>query len=682
MSYTAQRASGIQLRAERGHRDAPATESRITVSVLVPTRHESGNVAHLIARLEAALAGTPAEVVFVDDSDDDTPRVIRSFIERPHQGGCEIVLVHRPRGERHGGLGGAVVEGIRRARGRWVCVIDGDLQHPPELVPELLEKARADDLGLVVATRYAAGGDAAAFGPARSLVSRVASAAARAAFPVRLRTVSDPMSGFFLARRDRLDPEVLKPLGFKVLLEVIVRTPGLRIGEVPYEFGKRRIGASKASNREGVAFLRHLGRLRLDRAASGPSKPARASRRSPTHRYDIHGIISIESDGYLPELESFRVRELSGAPTIRVRIGRLPTEEPRPVPSDRFSRHLRYVESARMLGFAADITIGERVEILAAPLLRHSPHVLYTNLVEPVLRWQFVQRGYALAHGACVVRNGSAFMVTARTDTGKTTTMLKLLDAEPYEFVSDDLTIVCPDGRVLPYPKPLTISRHTLHAVKTPLLTWRERSTLGLQSRLHSRSGRRFAFFLTRTGLPVATVNAVAQLVVPPPKYPVQRLVPGVEVAAEARLAGMFVIQREEDGFEWLQDVDALEILLGNCEDAYGFPPYHRIEDFLLDASGEDLRAKERGILGGAFEGRPAALLSSTRLDWAERIPTLIQELTGDEEGLAAVIDLELEAALDATPMDLDAEAKGKRQRHGERTNGVAIGTGDGPVTQ
>ncbi|MBV8952283.1 MAG: hypothetical protein JOZ99_15520, partial [Actinobacteria bacterium] len=282
------------------------------------------------------------------------------------------------------------------------------------------------------------------------------------------------------------------------------------------------------------------------------------------------------------------------------------------------------------LGFAADIAIGERIEVLAAPLLRHSPHVLYTNLVEPILRWSFVARGYALAHGACVVEGDDAFMITARTDTGKTTTMLKLLDAKPYDFVADDLTIVCPDGRVLPYPKPLTISNHTLHAVNTPLLNRRERTTLPLQSRVHSRSGRRFAFLLTRTGLPVATINTLMQLVIPPPKYPVQRLVPGVRTAQPARLMALFVIQRSRDGFEWLAEDEALEILLGNCEDAYGFPPYHSIEDFLLSSNGDNLRAVERQIIAGALEGRRAALLSSTTLDWATRIPGLIEQVQAD----------------------------------------------------
>ena len=106
--------------------------------------------------------------------------------------------------------------------------------------------------------------------------------------------------------------------------------------------------------------------------------------------------------------------------------------------------------------------MGERIEVIASPLLQRSPHVLYTNVVEPILRWTFASKGYALVHAACFADGDHAFMLTARTDTGKTTTTLKLLDHFPYSFLSDDLTIVCPDGRVLAYPKPLTISRHTV----------------------------------------------------------------------------------------------------------------------------------------------------------------------------------------------------------------------------
>lgn len=596
----------------------PVQPPGIALSVIIPTRNEESSVRPLVERLELVLDDLSHEVIFVDDSDDSTPKVIAELVGAAGIGEHGVTLLHRPAGDREGGLAGAVVRGLEVARGEWVCVMDADLQHPPELIPTLLHQAQQPGSGIAVASRYQIGGSADGLQPGRNFVSRGAATLARSLFPRALRGLSDPMSGFFVFRRDGVDPHDLRPVGFKILLEIVLRAPRLRVTEVPYEFGERYAGQSKASTREGISYVRHLARLRAPSVA--------LAARSTTRHYDIHGIIGVESEGKLPELEPFRVPALGRAPDVRVRIAPLPRDLP-PVEGP-FARRLRYTEEAGNLGFACDITLGDDIEVCAAPLLRRSPHVLYTNLVEPILRWEFSRRGYALAHGACVARGREAFMITARTDTGKTTTMLKLLDAEPYSFLADDLTIVCPNGDVLPYPKPLTISNHTLHAVKRPRLNRRERLTLPLQSRLHSRSGRRFAFILAKTGMPVATVNTVVQLLVPPPKYAVQRLVPGVEIAEGAKLAGLLVIQRSGDGFEWLEEADALEILLANCEDAYGFPPYHRIEEFLLDASPDDLRGIERQVLAGALEGLPAALLSSTQLDWASRIPALIEELT------------------------------------------------------
>ena len=255
--------------------------------------------------------------------------------------------------------------------------------------------------------------------------------------------------------------------------------------------------------------------------------------------------------------------------------------------------------------------------------------MLYTNVVEPVLRWTFVQRGYALVHGACVVSGDRAYLITARTDTGKTTTMLKLLDRYPLGFMSDDLTLVNRAGLVLTYPKPLTISNHTLHAVERSTLNRRQRVTLPLQSRVHSRSGRRFAFLLTKTHLPVATINALIQLVIPPPKYHVERLVPDSAPALRGTLGGLVVIERGGTGSELLEHGEALEILFANCEDAYGFPPYAAIEPFLRRGpDGNDLRDDERAIVSAAFAGLRSYRLKSETMDWAERIPALIGDRT------------------------------------------------------
>jgi dolichol-phosphate mannosyltransferase len=230
--------------------------------VVVPTRNEAGNVDLLIDRLGAALAGWSAELLVVDDSDDDTPRRVLRRAEAGSAGGLALRVLHRPPGARAGGLGTAVVLGLAEARGPWVVVMDGDLQHPPELVGELVAAGRRTGADLVVASRHVTGGDAAGLdGRARAAVSGAATRLAHLAFPRRLRGISDPMSGFFAVRPAVLELDQLRPDGFKILLEILVRTPRLRTHEVGFVFAPRHAGDSKASAREGLRFARQVLRL-------------------------------------------------------------------------------------------------------------------------------------------------------------------------------------------------------------------------------------------------------------------------------------------------------------------------------------------------------------------------------------------------------------------------------------
>jgi dolichol-phosphate mannosyltransferase len=705
-----------------------AAPVRPLLSIVIPTKNECDNVGDLVERLEAVLPTVAMEIIFVDASTDATPEVIEKLAPRCTH---DVVLLRQTADRRRGGLGAAVVQGLRAARAPWVCVMDADLQHPPELVAALLEEAESHDLDLVVASRYCDRGSAGGLGWARAMASRSTTGVARLLFPRRLRNVTDPMSGFFLLRRDAIKLDSLRPRGFKILLELLIRHPALRSAEVSFTFGERRAGRSKATIREGLRYLSLLARLRFARfgvvgasglvvntvllaaltdvvglfyvvsaviatqgstlwnfcltelwvfsdrdhkrgfgtrialfflmnnaalAVRGPllvlltsglgihyvvsnvisllgltlvrfaladtwiwAKAAPREVDSRSCSYDIHGIVTVMSDARLPELERFRVGGLIGEPDIRVRVGRV---------SANGASGVRYREGPGRLGFAVAIDLEDRIEATASPLLRRSPHVLYTNLVEPILRWTFAARGYALVHAACLAAGEDAFLVTARTDTGKTTTSLRMLDHHPFSFLSDDLTLLSPDGRVLTYPKPLTISRHTLKAVKTPLLSRRERIGLIVQSRLHSRSGRRLALVLARTHLPAATINTIVQMIVPPPKYHVERLVPGVEVAPEARLAGMVVIQRGGEGATYLDEREALETLMANCEDAYGFPPYPAIEEYLRSHNGGDLKQVERTIVASALSGLPAAVMRSETMDWWRRVPDVVSRWT------------------------------------------------------
>lgn len=745
----------------KGRDPSDRTEFRVArpaLSIVMPTRNEAGNIEHLVGRLEQVLPNTTLEIIFVDDSDDETVRVIERVRESSRS---NIKLIHRPPDQRNDGLGGAVVTGLHAARAPWICVMDADLQHPPELVPELLARAAHADVDLVLASRYSNQGSARGLNRRRTIVSHAATSAAHGLFPGQLRGVSDPLSGFFLVRRDAIDPDQLKPQGFKILLEILVRTPSLRVAEVGFEFGTRHAGESKASFREGMRYLSHLGRLRLgeetlrfiqflivgatgllvnslllafatdilglyylvsaviatqgstlwnfalteywvfaDREQRqgrtarllmfllmnngalllrGPMiyvltsglgvyylvsniislvsltvlryaiadrliwrRPRRTAQYS-LHHYNIHGLVTITSEVWLPELERFRVEMVSDRPTIRVRVGAVEHTTIGPAHAGA-SQHIQYDEGIGAMGFGINVKKGETIDVLASPILQWSPHVLYTNVVEPILRWTFVEKGYALVHGACIAFGEEAFLVTARTDTGKTTTVLRILDrqrraTDQGAFLSDDLTLVSPDGHVLTYPKPLTISYHTVAAINSPLLSFRERLGLIVQSRLHSRKGRRFALWLARTRLPVATINTLVQWLVPPPKYHIQRLVPHVKLTSEARLAGLFVIERGGEGDIPLGDDEGLEILMSNCEDAYGFPPYPAIAGFLHGSNERNLRAIEREIVAGALRGRSALLLRSTTMDWSQRIATLVNA-TGTsrtQRGLSAV---------------------------------------------
>ncbi len=188
------------------------------------------------------------------------------------------------------------------------------------------------------------------------------------------------------------------------------------------------------------------------------------------------------------------------------------------------------------------------------------------------------------------------------------------------------MIIVSPDGSALTYPKPLTISAHTLGAINAETLNFREKLSLPLQSRIHSRSGRKAASFITKTKLPAATINMLMQIVVPPPKYFVKKLLPAVKLQKEASFAGMFIIERNGEGIKTINNNEAIQILLSNCEDAYGFPPYNDLKEFLYHSNGVDLRKIEQSIIRQSFAGLAATVVQSKKLDWWCLIPSFIDE--------------------------------------------------------
>ena len=227
-------------------------------TIVIPTFNERDNITTLLERLGAILP-SDSEIVFVDDSTDDTPEVIRAAAQD-----CPIPVVVHHREAGVGGLGGAVVEGMRIARGAWIVVMDADLQHPPEVVPDLIAAGIRDGADLVVGTRYRGGGNRDGLSDGyRRLVSGGSTVATKTVFRTALLQVSDPMSGLFAVRASSLEVQELQPLGYKILLELIVRNRPGRIVEVPYSFQQRHAGESKSSMAEGVRFLKHMANLRV-----------------------------------------------------------------------------------------------------------------------------------------------------------------------------------------------------------------------------------------------------------------------------------------------------------------------------------------------------------------------------------------------------------------------------------
>jgi dolichol-phosphate mannosyltransferase len=219
------------------------------LSIVVPTFKERGNVAELVRRLDLALTGLSWEAIFVDDnSPDGTADAVKQIAENDARVRCIRRVGRR-------GLAGACIEGILSSSAPFVAVMDADLQHDEKVLPKMLARLTSGEGDLVAATRYVEGGSASSLSRKRGAISRLATKLTHRLVGTDL---SDPMSGFFMIRRDRFDAIAprLSPAGFKILLD-IAATAGhrLKIAEQPYEFGERLEGESKFNAQVGIEFL-------------------------------------------------------------------------------------------------------------------------------------------------------------------------------------------------------------------------------------------------------------------------------------------------------------------------------------------------------------------------------------------------------------------------------------------
>jgi dolichol-phosphate mannosyltransferase len=358
-----------------------------------------------------------------------------------------------------------------------------------------------------------------------------------------------------------------------------------------------------------------------------PLAPAAGSGHLPAgHLYDVLGLVAIASAVRIRELEYFRVPSLQRPADVDIRVRPVGSPGPRLRPLVTHGpTFVAYDEHLGRLGANFRLDFRDHIEVTLGPLLARSPHVVYTNVVEALLRFLLVSRDRVLLHSATLELDGQGLMLTARTDTGKTGTVLRLLREQGASFLSDDMTIVEPGGRAWCYPKPLTISSHTLRAVNQRSLEVREQLKLALQSRVHSRGGRSVGSRLADMNLPIMALNAVTQAIVPPPKYMADRLVP-CRFARTTTVRNLFVIER---GPCELEDVDprrALDILLANTDDAYGFPPFRYFAP-AITIGGEGypaLRAREQALLARFLDGVTVRRIVRDDFSWAQAIPELL----------------------------------------------------------
>lgn len=218
----------------------------VELSVEIPTYNEAENIPDIIEKLESL--DLDLEIIIVDDNSPDGTGDVAEKLKSKYS---NLKVLRRP-GKL--GLATAIHDGLKLAEGEFVAVMDADLQHPPDSLPNLLKKAKEGN-DVVIASRYVREGRSEKFSIYRRIVSRAATFLAHAMLR-ETRSVKDPLSGFFIFRRDTMSPERINSNGYKILLEILVKGTGKKVAEIPYTFKPRKKGESKLGLRENVTYLR------------------------------------------------------------------------------------------------------------------------------------------------------------------------------------------------------------------------------------------------------------------------------------------------------------------------------------------------------------------------------------------------------------------------------------------
>ncbi|WP_337862627.1 glycosyltransferase family 2 protein [Nitrososphaera sp.] len=245
--------------------DAPRQQLRLPLSIILPTYNESQNIANVLDSIVEALPqDMPAEIIVVDDNSPDGTADIAEEWWRGNivnHGNIRLRVIRRP-GKL--GLSSAILAGAHNAAGEAVVVMDSDMSHPPQTIPHMLAELERCDI--VVASRYVKGGSVSGWPFKRKVASKGATKIARYSLGIRIK---DPMSGFFAFKRHIINGIKFDAIGYKMLLEILVKARGAKVKEIPYTFINRRLGTSKLDSKVTFDYLRAVWRLyRYGRTAS------------------------------------------------------------------------------------------------------------------------------------------------------------------------------------------------------------------------------------------------------------------------------------------------------------------------------------------------------------------------------------------------------------------------------
>lgn len=341
--------------------------------------------------------------------------------------------------------------------------------------------------------------------------------------------------------------------------------------------------------------------------------------------YNIHDIIKVQSDVVLYELEYFK-SEVFENPDLTVRtMDSLPggLRFSRKIIEDRSadSHKILYTEHLGSLGAQFSINFGEKIEVTINKLISKSKHVLYVNLVEPLLRFLFISRGLILLHSACLDKNESGLLMSAPPDTGKTTTVLKCVK-NGFSFLSDDMTIIKLPNQAMCFPKPMTISSHTFKTAVSVSNTRDTDHSMRVRSLVHSKTGRSFMHKLGKLNVPIFTINTIGQSIVRPPKYSINTILQDAIIKKDTRVDSLYFLKREGNEFIQLDTDTALDLAVENSDDAFIFPPYAELLKYIAinGKTALELLEEEKKLLLAFLSGISCYMVKSEARAWFNMI--------------------------------------------------------------